>query len=932
MSRFIFITILLFKANVIFATTDTLQALLSKMDKYRKVYPQEKIHLHFDKPFYSVGDTIYFKAYLVNAEKNKPSLISNLLHVDLFYNSKTLIKSITLPLEEGLGWGDFLLADTLHEGMYTIQAYTNWMRNFDTGFLFVKKIKVGDALSNNVVMKPTYKVENTADNKLKISADLHFVSLQGQPLVGKQVSYFIKTAAKEMDKVNSITDKGGFIHAVFYADGSMPERSKMEMVTTISLEEHKKVKKSVEIILPTSNSINFFPEGGNLVEGLQNRMGVKVLDDNGRGIGAIGVVVDKMGNEIAQFKTGFAGMGSFLFTPKKEEEYTAILKLSNGGQLKKMLPKAKAVGLVLSIGHVADSDKIVVKVNGSSTFEHSGFTILAQSNGTVQYQHQAILSYTGWSINLSKKRFPTGILQITLFDYLFQPVAERLVFVLHNDQMDIDVESFKKSYTKRDKVKLSFVTKDSSGSGMESSLSVSVVNEVTVPADELSEQTIYSDLLLSSDLKGCIEYPNYYFIGDVASKGMDLDNLLLTQGWRRFTWTDLLAQKYPPIIYPKEEGLKLSGRVFNAKGDGAAYAQVRLMSKNGAGFIIDTTADSNGFFVFNNLFYANDMPYVVQAKATSVSENSLVIEIENEEKPYLNEGIIAPVVGDDNGSMEVYLAGSSLRFEELRKQGLIINTKELENVTVNAKRVSKIEEAVKPSFNLNGPGDADQIVTYLDMKNCHTLQSCLQGRLTGVFFKANGAGRIFAYSTQAMAQGIRFGPDGNRIPNSENTARPPMLMVVDGVIKADFGVSDLSVQDIQSIEVLRGIKGAVYGLAGNNGVLVITTKQGGIDYNEDANASVNSSEALKDAYFGMAQGFYSSRQFYSPVYNATNITSTVPDLRSTILWRPNVFTDDEGEASIEFYNGDTIGKNRVVVEGISPTGKIGRKVFYYEVK
>jgi hypothetical protein len=925
MLRLTCLLLLSFIADTVFATPDSLQVLLAKMDKYRKTYPQEKVHLHFDKPFYTVGDTVYFKAYIVNAEKNKPSLLSNILHVDLLDNTNSVKKSVTLPLEEGLGWGDFLLADTLAEGAYTVHAYTNWMRNFDSSFFFTKKIMVGNAFSNNVAVKATYKLEKATDKEMKAGADLSFLSLKGQPFAGKQVSYVVKVSGKEIAKANAVTDKNGLVQVAFTADKQALESGKTEIISTIGFEHQKKAVKTVHFNAQASNnSISFFPEGGNLIEGLANKVGFKVVDGSGKGAAASGIVVDKLGNNVVEFETGFAGMGSFSFTPQTGEEYYAHLKLGNKAQLKQSLPKAIVKGYVLSVENVADNDKLALKVNASKDFSGTEFTVVAQTNGAVQYQTKASLAANGWSINLSKKRFPTGILQITLFNTLYQPVAERLVFILHNDQMSINVSVPKNNYSKREKVKLSFVTNDSMGNGLTSSLSVSVIDETKVPSDEAKEQTIYSDLLLSSDLKGYIEQPNYYFTGDKQGKEKELDNLMLTQGWRRFTWTDLLAQKYPPILYNKEKGLQLSGRVLTSKGDAVANAKVRLMSKGGEGFIIDTTADSDGFFVFNELFYTDDMPYLVQARTSKGLEEDLVVQMDKDTKPLVNDSGLLAGFGTDSEAMSAYLLSSNQRFEELRKQGLLTSTKVLENVTVNAKKITKIQEAVRPSFNLNGAGNADQIFTYMDMRNCHTLASCLQGRLTGVVFKADGGARIFAYSSQAMTRGM--GLNNTLLPPS------PMLLVIDGVPRPDFAISDLAVQDIQAIEVLRGVKGNVYGLKGSNGVLVITTKQGGIDYNEDVNAPSVKQEILKGAYFGSAQGFYTARQFYSPAYSGANANSQLPDLRTTICWRPNVYTDEDGEANIEFYNADGVGKYKVVVEGISPTGKIGRKVFYYEVR
>ncbi len=214
-----------------------------------------------------------------------------------------------------------------------------------------------------------------------------------------------------------------------------------------------------------------------------------------------------------------------------------------------------------------------------------------------------------------------------------------------------------------------------------------------------------------------------------------------------------------------------------------------------------------------------------------------------------------------------------------------------------------------------------QILTYLDLKACHNLANCIQGKVYGVVFKSDGFGKINAFSTQTMNGG------------NDRKDQSPMMLVIDGVPRPDFAVSDLAVHDVQSIEVLRTVgKLNVYGLKGNNGVIVITTKQGGIDYNEEMHPANESAVKSKNTFWGTAKGYYSTRLFYAPVYSATETGNTFPDMRSTIYWRPQLVTDEDGAASLEFYNSDGVGKYKVVVEGLSESGKIGRQVYYYEVK
>jgi TonB-dependent SusC/RagA subfamily outer membrane receptor len=203
---------------------------------------------------------------------------------------------------------------------------------------------------------------------------------------------------------------------------------------------------------------------------------------------------------------------------------------------------------------------------------------------------------------------------------------------------------------------------------------------------------------------------------------------------------------------------------------------------------------------------------------------------------------------------------------------------------------------------LNGPGGADQVVNGAEFEKmgCPVITDCLQGRLTGVVFK-NGV----PYSTRSLSRA--------------------MEIIVDGMtVDADF-LSNLIANQIESIEVLRSAGyTSIYGGRGNGGVLVITTKRGGADNNVQRYAPGVITYSPK--------GFHKIREFYSPQYDNPKTNPQVPDLRSTIFWKPNVATGKEGKTSFEFFNADTKGTYRVVVEGIDEDGNIGRQVYRYKVE
>ena len=159
---------------------DPLSALLKKLEIYTDKNPQEKVHLHLDKPYYAIGDDIWFKAYVLDTRNSRPSLVSGILYVELINENDSVKKQLKLPLMSGITWGDFKLTDSLNEGNYRIRAYTQLMRNAGPDFFFDKTIKIGNSWANKVFTKAsyTYSKENTVE---KVNTAVKFVDKNGLP-------------------------------------------------------------------------------------------------------------------------------------------------------------------------------------------------------------------------------------------------------------------------------------------------------------------------------------------------------------------------------------------------------------------------------------------------------------------------------------------------------------------------------------------------------------------------------------------------------------------------------------------------------------------------------------------------------------------------------------------------------------------------------
>ena len=310
--------------------------------------------------------------------------------------------------------------------------------------------------------------------------------------------------------------------------------------------------------------VQFFPEGGELVTGVRSRVAVKAVGANGLGENIKGTIQDNMGNVVADFATKHLGMGAFALIPEAGKTYKAIISIPGEASYTIDLPKAQQTGYAIAVnGNAPDSIYIKITTNELtlSQDKEKTFYIIAQSNGKVYYTSQCKLENIVYMAGVEKNRFPTGITRFTLFSQTGEPIAERIVFISNDDQLKLNITTDNQTYTTRQKVKLELKVKDSV-SLAQGSFSVAVINESVVQPEENAESTIENNLLLTSELKGYIEQPNYYFTNKSEKAKADLDVLMLTQGYRRYEWKQVLDNKPQMAAYKPEKTLELRGTSY----------------------------------------------------------------------------------------------------------------------------------------------------------------------------------------------------------------------------------------------------------------------------------------------------------------------------------------------------------------------------------
>ncbi|RYE32333.1 MAG: TonB-dependent receptor, partial [Sphingobacteriaceae bacterium] len=550
-----FLTVALLLFAILFAgfavqqDDDPLKKILTQLQKFTENYPVEKVHIQLDKPYYAIGDQLYFKAYTTVGSKHQPSGLSKILYVELINDKDSIKQSLRLPLAAGISWGSFPLTDTLQEGNYRIRAYTQWMRNFGEDYYFDKTISIGNAISNTVFTTVNYKFE--AD---KINAVIHYTDLDNQPYADKPVTYRVQLDFKTVLKGKGTTDESGNLSLDF--TNPQPGNLKAGQITTsLSIEPKKVVVKTVPIKATSGDvDVQFFPESGNLVNGVRSKVAFKAVGADGLGVDIKGSVVNNANVELAKISTQHLGMGTFLLFPEDGKSYSAKVTFPDGSAKTLEIPKASDQGFVLSLN--SDQEFINVRVNVSNqTFQQKQGTdimVVGQSGGEVYYTAKSQLISQSFSAKIPKNRFPSGIAQFTLFTQEGQPLNERIIFVQNPDQLNVAVSSAATT-APRQKTELNFTVLNKAKAPVMGSFSVAVTDETKMPVDENKENTILSDLLLTSDIKGYVEQPGYYFAHPTEKTQSDLDALMLTQGYRRFAWSLLMGNSFPPVTFQPEK-------------------------------------------------------------------------------------------------------------------------------------------------------------------------------------------------------------------------------------------------------------------------------------------------------------------------------------------------------------------------------------------
>lgn len=634
-------------------------------------------------------------------------------------------------------------------------------------------------------------------------------------------------------------------------------------------------------------SISFFPEGGDMVEGLTGKVVFKANDQWGRPVKVRGVIVNSKGKTEDSLRAIHDGMGHFLLNPQPGVTYSVRWKDEKNVEHNTPLPKARPGGAILQLT-VSGNNRLF---SVSCTPEFSASMDSVYLIGTI-YQHEAFRVAKPTAAaeikgTIPTVALPTGILTITLFDKNWKPLAERITFVNNNEyrfEPTLDVQRW--GLNKRARNELKITVPDS----LIANLSIAVT-DVAIGTD--SSNTIVSHLMLSSELKGQVYNPAYYFYDNNPQKSQQLDLVMLTHGWRRFNWEALISGRIPKPLYPKDTGyISLSGKVLGVlpgqiNKDAGVILMVKQKEKEGQMLLVPIQPGGT----FNDpsviLFDTAQIYYSFQ-KANELKDASIQFMTNRLPAPTFNPSSYLRPYGlyqDTTGHYRQWsLSEEANRLSELMK------VKTLENVTIKSKGKSPVQIMdEKYASGLFSGGDGYQF----DLANDPL---------------ASASMNIFTY-LQGKVAGLQINNNGNQ-PSLQWRGGAPQLYLDQTPTDASF-LSSFNVNDVAYIKVFR--PPFMGGFNGANGAIAIYTRKGN-DVKQEPGKGLASNKVY---------GYTPIREFYSPNYASFGVRNEQRDIRTTLYWNPSIITTPQkNQAIVTFYNNDISGAFRVIIEGMTRDGKL----------
>lgn len=626
--------------------------------------------------------------------------------------------------------------------------------------------------------------------------------------------------------------------------------------------------------------VQFFPEGGNLVSGIANNVAFKAVGKNGRGVAFKGAIINQQNDTITRFQPLKFGMGHFSFTPTQSSTYKAVIKVDGEKAFVKDLPAINSSGYIMQLTDVGPQT-IDVRVSGTTNgriylFAHTGqVTKISQNadvvNGTAHF-------------TINKTLLNDGVSHITIFNSAKQPVCERLYFKRPKQALFIAANSDMPQYTTRKKVSILVTAKNATGKLLPAGMSMAIYRTDSLQTPDQAD--IMSYLWLSADLRGNIEFPGYYLTNTTAEATEATDNLMLTQGWRRFKWDNIIQNKTTAFTFlPEYNGHIVAAKITDAATNTVAGNIIAFLGVPGKRVqMYPAKSDDDGKLLFNTkeLFGPNEIVVQTNTEIDSLHKIEVLSPFaEQYSKAALPAFSLTPAMQ------------KSLEEESLGMQ--------VQNIYAGNKLKRFFDADVDSSAFYNHAYKSYKLDDYTRFT---TMEEVLREYVSAVnVFKPSGRFHLKMIDERGLMSG------------------DPLVMV-DGV--PVFNIDKVLAIDPLKVSKLDVVNERYYwGPSAYEGILSFTTYKG------DLGGVEMDPHAVVIDYEGMQL----QREFYAPVYETeTQQKNRIPDFRNLLFWAPDVNTGAQFGSKVTFYTSDQTGKYIGLIQGITRDGDAGVQTFSFDVK
>ena len=639
--------------------------------------------------------------------------------------------------------------------------------------------------------------------------------------------------------------------------------------------------------------IEFFPEGGNLINGFSNIVAFKVTNKQGLPVAVAGRILNEKNEVVKTFSTFHDGMGMFEITPVANQRYYAEIE-GDFYSKKHYLPEQQAKGIAVTIIPHPQGSFFEIKQRTDDPSSKAAY-MLGQMQHHIVFKQNLKSDKEEIHGIINTQNLHSGILQVTFFNKDDQPLAERLCFVNNREyilqgELVTDTINFSKNGRNRFSVKL----KDT----VRGSFSISIVDpDYNLTA--LRNENIFSGLLLTSDLKGYIHNPAYYFSNDNDSIKTALDLVMMTNGWRRFNWTALQQKSSQVNTYKDASYITLAGKI-TLRDTKKPFAEkpllLMLITPDSTKTIQMISTDKLGNFKLDSMLFFGKSQ-ILFSDIRGKKSQFIDVRLSNDS---LTKYFPIPITPKQPVAF-IYDTAILNNSKIVLDYDPIISTKGkmLEAIIVKARKKNPIQELEEKYSSGIFSGDAIRTIDLVNNKEAETYQNIfdyIATRVPGV---------------QVMSEGLDYSVYYRQSPSVSAMGNPPMILYLDEIETDAAVISSIPANQVAMIKVFSSFVGATGNAIG--GVLAVFTKKGS-----------DLSDVMKHAADMTEYNGYSIiKEFYAPDYAVEKPTASFPDNRITLDWRPDVFVNNINPTiPVTFYNNDRTRTFKIVVEGMTVDGKM----------